>query len=231
MGLKTLYRQYFQKSKVFLYPNLGITSHYGEVLSPAQTFISWPEKGIKPGDKKLICVYNDSFLKYEAKLTANKFFLESVETEDYNNSPSKAYIFDFKGSKKIPGDYEPKMKNPFKRAEMWLKLNEVDKRAQSLEYSMSYNWDMFLLGRYSKLSMSSKKRIKDYYRNQSNSYVYIESFLQPEKYYHLYAELLGVEVEALRMAGELTDKPCLVLNQDHGSEVLNLKIKSLKVKI
>ncbi len=201
-------------------------------MFPSMTYVSWPEKGIKPSDKKLICVYNDpEFLKKEGVLKGHRLFLEDIDLE----YPSKAYIFDYRGVKGLPGDYQPNMKDSVKRALMWSQLEEKDKRAYSLEYSMGYNWDMFLLGRYSRLSMSLKKKIKDYYKNNENSYVHIESYLHPQKYYPLYAPLLSerlgmnITVEELKNIGELTDKPQLTPTEDHGSEILISK--PIKIKL
>lgn len=55
MALNSVYRKYFQKSKVFLYPILGIKR--GVSVVPVETYINW--KGYyKSEDMKLICVYD-----------------------------------------------------------------------------------------------------------------------------------------------------------------------------
>lgn len=53
MHIESIYSVYFQKSKVFLYPLLGIKR--GTSVIPKETYISW--KNILPEDAKLICVY------------------------------------------------------------------------------------------------------------------------------------------------------------------------------
>ena len=55
MALNSVYTKYFQKSKVFLYPLLGIKR--GVSVVPIETYISW--KGYyNSEDMKLICVYD-----------------------------------------------------------------------------------------------------------------------------------------------------------------------------
>ena len=66
--MKKIYKSYFQKSKVFLYPLLGIKK--GVRFVPVQTYISWND--IYPKDKhKLLCLYTiDSRWKKEFKMFA-----------------------------------------------------------------------------------------------------------------------------------------------------------------
>lgn len=73
--IKTLYNKYFQKSRSFLYPLLGIPKKNNP--GPIQTYLGWEE--ITPNDKKLICLFaNDlspSFVKFqEKKLIANPLY-------------------------------------------------------------------------------------------------------------------------------------------------------------
>lgn len=80
-----------------------------------------------------------------------------------------------------------------------------------------YKNDMqqFYLGRYSKMSFSTKKIILDYYKYNSVSLAYFNSYLNPgdlidpkqtETYFERYATLLNVSEELLRNVGELCDK-------------------------
>ena len=54
MALNALYKKYFQKSKIFLYPLLDIQR--GSIV-PIETYISW-NSSYNSEDMKLICVYN-----------------------------------------------------------------------------------------------------------------------------------------------------------------------------
>ena len=54
MALNSVYKKYFQKSKVFIYPLLGIKR--GSSVVPTETYLSWNES-YAPEDMKLVCVY------------------------------------------------------------------------------------------------------------------------------------------------------------------------------
>ena len=71
------------------------------------------------------------------------------------------------------------------------------------------DFDAVIAGRYSKLSNPAKKLLTDYYGVHTPEWVYIESFLFPEKYYKHYAEILNVDEDILRDVGELCEKPNL----------------------
>ena len=87
-----LFKTYFQKSKVFLYPLLGIAK--GAKYIPEETYMSW--KNHNPtGDMKLFCVYKHKqtkgFLEFEEKkLLKNKNFFDYKKLEDNTH----LYIFD-----------------------------------------------------------------------------------------------------------------------------------------
>jgi hypothetical protein len=55
MVIDTVYKKYFQKSKIFMYPLLGIKK--GSSVTPVQTYVSW-EGHYKPEDAKLIATYH-----------------------------------------------------------------------------------------------------------------------------------------------------------------------------
>ena len=55
MALNGVYKKYFQKSKVFLYPLLDIPR--GSKALPTETYMSWEDKYTSE-DAKFICVYN-----------------------------------------------------------------------------------------------------------------------------------------------------------------------------
>lgn len=69
--------------------------------------------------------------------------------------------------------------------------------------------DNFWKGKYSKLSSIAKKYIMNYYNVTSPMFVYMESFLYPEKYIKRYSELLAVKEELLISVGELCEKPTI----------------------
>lgn len=89
-----LYKDYIQKSRIFIYPLLDIKK--GSDAVPLESYISW--QGIyAEKDRKFICVYHlrddDTFKRFEKlKLVSNKLFDSYYETED-NRS---VYVFDLK---------------------------------------------------------------------------------------------------------------------------------------
>jgi hypothetical protein len=93
MTLKSLYRDYFQKSRVFLYPILEIRR--GVSVTPIETYVCW-DGHYKPEDKKFIVLYhlrNDKdFISFEKSiLLGNKLFYDFKPVEE-----NKAvYVFDF----------------------------------------------------------------------------------------------------------------------------------------
>jgi len=86
-----VYTNYFQKSKVFLYPLLGIKK--GAEFIPAETYICWNDLfGVN--DKKYILIYNEerttAYLTFELnQIKRNPFYYDSYHIEDKN-----IYIFD-----------------------------------------------------------------------------------------------------------------------------------------
>jgi hypothetical protein len=165
----TLYSKYFQKSKVFLYPLLGIKR--GSNVVPEETFVSWNEN-LTSEDMKLICLYKrgkDQEFEYFEKL-----LLKHPRLCDYVNINEEEVLFTFDFS------------------------------------DLGDDWDCFINGKYSMMSMSVKLKIIDFFDKKGGNYVYIESYLYPHKWYDRYSELLNVDVELLKEVGELCDKPDLV---------------------
>jgi hypothetical protein len=180
--IEKLYGKYFQKSRAFLYPILGIKRT--SATAPNATYVSL-DGLIPPEDMKLVCVYpiNDSeaFKAFESQmLTGNPLFEEKLQIKDNN-----IYIFNLEGYK--------------------------------------LDWFNFMLGKYSKLSTQVKRAIKQYYGERSNEYKYIESYLYPEKYFEIYANLLEVDVSTLENLGELCD-PC-----DLEKETLKIPVEYLEL--
>jgi hypothetical protein len=167
MVINTLYSKYFQKSKIFLYPLLGIKR--GTSVIPDETYLSWNSK-YNPEDMKLVCVYktrtDSEYINFE-----NNFLLKHNRLYDYvkTNDSNSVFIFDF-------SDY-------------------------------SNDWKCFLNGKYSKLDNKTKNKILDFFEKNSGNYVYVHSFLYPNKWFERYAELLAVDVDLLKEVGELCDKP------------------------
>lgn len=169
MKIKSLYRDYIQKSKLFLYPLLDIKR--GVSVTPIETFMAWGDRyGFE--DSKFICHYHmrddqDFKLFDDVKLKGNPFFYELHQLDETTG----IYVFDFSH-----------MEDDF--------------------------WKV-VTGKYSELSKESKQKILNFFRGNTTHYAYIESYLEPSKYYGMYSEILNVKVSHFKVAKELCSKPDL----------------------
>lgn len=164
--IDSIYTKYFQKSRSFLYPALGIKR--SSSISPSGTYISL-DGLVGPEDMKLVVSFREDLSEgYKAfeqqMLLSNPLFSQIIHIQDYS-----VYLFDFESYKN--------------------------------------DWFNFILGKYSKLSNPLKKAIRLYYGEGSSEFKYIESYLQPDKHFDVYAKILGIEASLLKDVGELCD-PC-----------------------
>jgi hypothetical protein len=179
--INKLYTEYFQKSKAFLYPLLGIKR--GAVITPMETYVAWEDEFLCD-DKKLILTYHlrddKDFLAFEkTKLLDNNLLSDFRET----NHKVGVYIFDFQ--------------------------------------DFTQDWDYFLNGKYSRMSPPVKRRILEFFKNNHSNYNYLDSYLNPDKHFKTYADLLAVPVEVLIKVGELCSLP------DFKKETLKLNAEEL----
>lgn len=91
--INSVFSEYFQKSRIFLYPLLGIKR--GVSVTPIKTYVSWEGK-YAPEDRKLVCLYhlrNDpEYTNFEQSvLFKNELFEDFKEVEGNKG----VYIFDF----------------------------------------------------------------------------------------------------------------------------------------
>ena len=182
-SITSLYKDYFQKSRIFLYPILEIKR--GASVTPIETYVSWT-KYYSKDDMKLICLYhlrNDpEFLAFEKeRLYKNRYFYDFKQVDDNKG----VYIFDFS--------------------------------------EHGNDWKKIIDGKYSELSTPYKKKIEGFYGRRDSNYAYIESFLYPEKYYSMYAEMMLVKESLLREVKELCSK------LDMEQETLTISIKDLHI--
>lgn len=94
--IDSIYSKYFQKSRSFLYPALGIKKSSSFI--PSGTYLSLEGK-IGPEDMKLICSFKtvdtDKFREFEEKmLLTNPLFESSITVEDF-----KLYVFNYESYK------------------------------------------------------------------------------------------------------------------------------------
>lgn len=185
MAIESMHRDYFQKSRVFLYPLLKIKR--GASVTPIETYLSW-ENQYSFNDKKFICHYHLrddlEFVQFEKQyLLGHELFFDFKQVNDKEG----VYIFDF-------SKYED-------------------------------DWNNILKGRYSKISTLNKNKIENFYGKRDSNYAYIESYMYPEKYYDMYANLINVKQSLLIEVGELCD------HLDEDKETLKIDIKNLEYNV
>lgn len=182
MKINSLNKEYIQKSRLFLYPQLKIRR--GISVTPIQTFMSWNHYDCT--HSRLICQYylrddNDFKMFESVKLFGHPLFEDFYELEDGTG----VYIFNVENEHR--------------------------------------DFELVVKGQYSKLSVQAKKNIINFFKGNTQHFAYIESYLYPEKYYNMYSEILNVDLEHLKAAGELCSKP------DLNKEKLDLEIKIMNI--
>jgi hypothetical protein len=86
--------------------------------------------------------------------------------------------------------------------------NLVDKQVYIFNFkSYRYDFNQFVNGHYSKMSMKSKEIILNYFADYGKISEYIKSFLDPGNYHEMYAENLGVDIKLIREVHEICSKP------------------------
>ncbi len=169
MVIDALYKSYFQKSRIFLYPLLDIRR--GASVVPEITYVSW-ENHLKPEDMKLILIY------------------PKRSDTDYMNFKKHVLL-------------------NHSRTTDFVDLNE-NQLLVTFDFSdLKDDWTKFLNGQYSQMNVKIKRKIRDFFDPNSGNYVYVDSYLFPEKYFNLYADLLDTPVDLLKSVGELCSKPDL----------------------
>jgi hypothetical protein len=166
MYVHALYKKYFQKSKIFIYPLLGIKR--GTKVVPKETYLSW-NTSYSPEDMMLICVYD----------TSNSEYL----------------------------DFEKNVLLKHNRLSDYIKIS-ANKCIVTFNFSdLSEDWTHFVNGTYSQMSLDTKRKILNFFDKTTGNYVYVYSYLFPEKFFDRYAELLDVPIDMIKSVGELCDKP------------------------
>ena len=135
MALNSVYKKYFQKSKVFLYPLLGIKR--GVSVVPVETYFSW-DGYYNSEDMKLICVYDvrkdDDYVLFEKNI-----LLKHNRLCDYIKVNSQAILtFDFSD---IEDDWFHLINGRYSKISLELKqkiLGFFDKYSGNYAYMHSY---------------------------------------------------------------------------------------------
>ncbi len=135
MALNSIYKRYFQKSKVFLYPLLGIKR--GVSVVPVETYICW-QGYYTSEDMKLICVY-DIRKDDEYKFFEKNTLLSHNRLSDYVKIGSQAVLtFDFSD---LGDDWSQFINGKYSKLNIKLKqkiLDFFDKYSGNYAYMHSY---------------------------------------------------------------------------------------------
>jgi hypothetical protein len=135
MALNSVYKKYFQKSKVFLYPILGIKR--GVSVVPIETYISW-NGYYNSEDMKLICVY-DVRLDDEYKNFEKNVLLNHNRLSDYVKVDNQLVLtFDLSD---LSDDWFNFLNGKYSKIDIKTKskiLNFFDKKSGNYAYVESY---------------------------------------------------------------------------------------------
>lgn len=126
-------------------------------------------------------------------------------------------------------EYKLFMKNVIIKHPRLIEMHKLNSSEQIFVFDFSDlkdDWFKLIDGQYSKMNMNIKRKIKDHFDKNSGTFAYIDSYLFPERYFSIYADLLGVNEELLRGVGELCNKPDLE-KEKLTQEVIDLQMTKI----
>jgi hypothetical protein len=136
MVISALYKKYFQKSKIFLYPLLDIKR--GTSVVPKETYVSW-ENTLTPEDMKLICVYHTrtdaEYINFEKNI-----LLKHSRLCDYVKADAVTSIFTFDFSD-LSDDWDHFINGRYSKMDIKIKrriLDFFDSNSGNYYYVNSY---------------------------------------------------------------------------------------------
>lgn len=149
MALNEIYRNYFQKSKIFLYPLLDIPR--GVKALPTDTYLSWGDK-YAAEDNKLVCLYN-IVNDAEYKLAEAQYLLKHNRLVEYVkiNPTTSVLIFDFSDLKE---DWDLILKGKYSLIKDHLKqkiLKYFNNNSANHVYIKSYLYPHFFMEDYARI--------------------------------------------------------------------------------
>lgn len=159
MALSSVYRKYFQKSQVFIYPLLGIQR--GAAFIPEKSYIAWQQNETAPEDKKLICVYTnenpdvfESFCKTVLLKHPRLFGYVKI------NTTTTVFTFDFSD---LDADWTCFLEGKYSQMNKSLKskiLNFFDQSSGNYAYVNSYLFPEKHFSEYARLLDTSEELLK-----------------------------------------------------------------------
>jgi hypothetical protein len=121
MPINTLYKKYFQKSKIFMYPLLDIKR--GTSVVPTETYLSWGDI-CTTEDMKLICVYH-SRVDLEYVNFEKNVLLKHSRLCDYVKADAVTSIFTFDFSD-LSDDWNHFLNGKYSKMEIKIKRKILD---------------------------------------------------------------------------------------------------------
>jgi hypothetical protein len=168
----------------------------------------YPLLGIKRGCP---AIPEQTYLSWEGYLTPEDKKLITV----YQKREESEYI-----------TFEKNVLLGHKRVSDYIPL-EDNKVLISFDFSdLEDDWNHFINGKYSMMNNDLKRKIRDHFNKNGGTYTYVDSYMFPERYFSLYANLLGVDEQLLRSVGELCSKPDLE-KETLIAELINLENKKI----
>jgi hypothetical protein len=148
MKIKSIYPNYIQKSRLFLYPLLGIKR--GGTVTPKETYMAW-DNVYTLDDNKLIVVYHlrddPEFKKFEETIQKNDYFETFFELDD----DTGAFVFDFEYHKsnyqKIVNGKYSELSDSFKISIM----NFFKNHSKHQSYIKSYLYPRYFYDEYANI--------------------------------------------------------------------------------
>lgn len=159
MALNSVYRKYFQKSQVFIYPLLGIKR--GAAYVPKATYIAWDDNATSSEDMKLICVYdNDGSNTFD--VFVKTVLLKHPRLFGYVKADSKNSVFTFDFSDLIE-DWANFLNGKYSKINLNLKakiLNFFDPQSGNYAYVKSYLYPEKYFDEYAELLNTDAEILK-----------------------------------------------------------------------
>jgi hypothetical protein len=166
----------------------------------------YPHLGIKRG---AVAVPEQTYLSWENKISTE----DAKYVTLYPERNDAAYI-----------TFEKNVLLSHKRLSDCIKLNNGQKLFIFDFSDLKSDWIKFISGKYSQMNVQLRRRVRDHFDKNTSTYVYVNSYMFPEQYFSLYAELLGTSEDILRSVGELCSKP------DLEKETLTVDVENLQNK-
>ena len=161
--MEKLYKEYFQKSKVFLYPLLGLKK--GVRFVPLQTYISWNDV-YKVNDNKLLCLYAFNEENKEDFILFSKDELENLhvyekkhDIDDYNF----LYVFDLSlpVKKRDLKNFKKGKYSSFSKSTRERIMKFFGEKGKISEYIESYLYPDYYWEDYAELLKIDQKNLED----------------------------------------------------------------------